>query len=1141
MSASDAAAASDVPVVPAFPPDDGGGLRGWWRRREPGLVAFTAGLVLMTVEMAAGRLVSRHVGSSIHTWTAVIGVIFAGTSLGYYIGGRLAARFRPKVILGELLLLASASCAMILWLTPLLNTAISPAKWPQPEFALTTAWRLGPDGLAALAEEPLPPETLAKLAGLRGKPFADRAELAAAAAGVLSPDEIDAHADRIWLTARVVRALDETGLRDLADQGAPEGVLAGARAVKGRPFDDWDALAGALADAAPIPREELERWAPAVWQASEPVRSPVRAELTDRSLALLSRPAFSEGSVSALRQRTAGRVFETRGALAAALGEALAAGEAGRLTAALDAAEPVGPAWQAMREDALPDECVAALTRTFPEPRRDLRDPSAGGRPVDLVGASTADADLFRARVRAALENHQPAVRRVGFAGLDAAVETVVRSARGEPPFPFPTRLLIVVALVFLTPAVALGMVSPVAAQMALDLGRGGGRAVGGVAAWGAWGSIAGTFLSGFVLLSVLGTHRVVMASALATALLAVLTCPPRLLQTAWLLLLGMLALPVFHQAREPDALDPKPDRLEKADAEAGLLRRTWAALPAEVGRLLHIRDPELGADAAESDYQFLKVTREDRSDGAAGEVLSLSLDHLVHGYLHTQAAPGKPYSFETAVIDHSRFGYDALQAYAAVLGRSLRERFAPDPADPERLVPPRVRGLCLGGGSYTFERNIVAIYAGERYAVRSGDSLRTIAAARYGAEADSDRRDTLERIALHNRAALERAGAWGADPDAPLPAGLELSLPSLIDVAELDPAVTEINHTRLKLPRPDADPRIKTWNYDARNFVEAAADSGWTGKYDFVSSDCVNHYNVPAHLTTREFNDRVKMLLRPGGVFLALVIDRYETARFVSAFAGTLRQSYRHVYVLVDKSPARRKGREVFMLAATDRDAGLDLDFLGGFPGDVMELVRDGDTVRLAGRLSAADPAGLARLKARAAAEGAKALFDELVRRKRLDLAALSPEPPRRWSVDLEFKSVALTPAEIDRELIAPGRAPGLIASLRGWAVVRRLTGRPAGEFRLTEAALADGGALAGLPDAVKERLRPLVGEGPFVAEALADRLAEVLTREQIRRHKPAITAAARDRSAGLRPPLILTDSSAPVDELLAPLLEED
>ena len=52
--------------------------------------AFTAGAAIMSVELAAARMLSPGFGSGLSVWGALIGVIMGALSLGYYLGGKLA-------------------------------------------------------------------------------------------------------------------------------------------------------------------------------------------------------------------------------------------------------------------------------------------------------------------------------------------------------------------------------------------------------------------------------------------------------------------------------------------------------------------------------------------------------------------------------------------------------------------------------------------------------------------------------------------------------------------------------------------------------------------------------------------------------------------------------------------------------------------------------------------------------------------------------------------------------------------------------------------------------------------------------------------------------------------------------------------
>ena len=78
---------------------------------------FLTGAGIMTVELVASRLIARFLGSSLYTWTGVLGVILAGMSLGNYLGGRMAdsAKNLPGRI-AAMLFAGAAACLAILWL-----------------------------------------------------------------------------------------------------------------------------------------------------------------------------------------------------------------------------------------------------------------------------------------------------------------------------------------------------------------------------------------------------------------------------------------------------------------------------------------------------------------------------------------------------------------------------------------------------------------------------------------------------------------------------------------------------------------------------------------------------------------------------------------------------------------------------------------------------------------------------------------------------------------------------------------------------------------------------------------------------------------------------------------------------------------
>ena len=76
-------------------------------------LAFVGSLAFMALEMVAGRLVTRHLGSSVYGWTSVIGVLLGGLSLGNLIGGKLADKIRREGQASHLFLVASALCLWV--------------------------------------------------------------------------------------------------------------------------------------------------------------------------------------------------------------------------------------------------------------------------------------------------------------------------------------------------------------------------------------------------------------------------------------------------------------------------------------------------------------------------------------------------------------------------------------------------------------------------------------------------------------------------------------------------------------------------------------------------------------------------------------------------------------------------------------------------------------------------------------------------------------------------------------------------------------------------------------------------------------------------------------------------------------------
>ena len=104
------------------------------------LIVFVSSVCVMVLELTASRLIAKHVGSSLYTWTSVIGVVLAGITVGNFAGGWMADRFNREKILGRLFLAASVASLSVLWLDQLAAGRTRPddVGWPMWVF-LTVA------------------------------------------------------------------------------------------------------------------------------------------------------------------------------------------------------------------------------------------------------------------------------------------------------------------------------------------------------------------------------------------------------------------------------------------------------------------------------------------------------------------------------------------------------------------------------------------------------------------------------------------------------------------------------------------------------------------------------------------------------------------------------------------------------------------------------------------------------------------------------------------------------------------------------------------------------------------------------------------------------------------------------------------
>ncbi len=105
------------------------------------MLVFVSGFAIMLMEVCASRIVTSQIGSSIYTWTNVIGVILAGIMLGNYLSGRLADLISPPALVGAAFLISSIGVMAILPMQPMILQAQESWLYPIDQvFNSSSGW-----------------------------------------------------------------------------------------------------------------------------------------------------------------------------------------------------------------------------------------------------------------------------------------------------------------------------------------------------------------------------------------------------------------------------------------------------------------------------------------------------------------------------------------------------------------------------------------------------------------------------------------------------------------------------------------------------------------------------------------------------------------------------------------------------------------------------------------------------------------------------------------------------------------------------------------------------------------------------------------------------------------------------------------
>lgn len=130
--------------------------------------------------------------------------------------------------------------------------------------------------------------------------------------------------------------------------------------------------------------------------------------------------------------------------------------------------------------------------------------------------------------------------------------------------------------------------------------------------------------------------------------------------------------------------------------------------------------------------------------------------------------------------------------------------------------------------------------------------------------------------------------------------------------VFELDPDLVGLAREYLGL---ETGPDLRIQTGDARLLTRRLPDDS----QDLVVGDAFGDLSVPWHLTTREFLDDIKRVMRPDGLYVLNLID-YPPLRFARSETATLAAVFRHVAVLAPPSSLSGDQGGNFVLAASDR-----------------------------------------------------------------------------------------------------------------------------------------------------------------------------------------------------------------------------
>jgi spermidine synthase/MFS family permease len=646
-------------------------MTGFAVRLLPYALAFFSSLCIMILELVASRLVARHVGASLSVWTSVIGIMLGGICLGNVLGGRLADRAEPRRLLGPLYAIGSALTLGCLWMNAVVGglPGLGLLPWDLRTVVVVTLdflvpgtvlGMIGPVVAKMAVEQARKAGTalgdvyfLGAVGSIVGTFFAgfvliyvaptSTIVMVVAAALALLAAALMADTVSIFLGVGAALMLALGSAQPMYGALRAPGVVVGsvfinALALVGQVLVLVLAVRGARLLRASIQPLEIESESELPAPSKGRGRKQGEPALRSVSLTDLAALSFLASLVFMSLEMVAGRMVQRH------LGSSVYGWTSviGVLLGGLSLGNLLG----GKIADHVREEKQASWLFL-----------AASVLTLSVLLLETPPTWLAKLMHDPAPDHHTPIL-------VWAITMTGVS---------WPLRVLAVTAMVFLLPSVALGTVSPVVAKLAVERMRRSkrtGMAIGQVYAWGMVGSILGTFVTGFLLIQLLGTKGLVLLLGTAMALAATM------LGTVWHALWAGIPLGLCIIAFLPIPW------LERKGVEWGIREeRGDPQATKEEHAYIH-----------ESNYYYIKV---DNEPDPEGQKRTLVLDNLIHGYV---------------VLDHpERLDYDYEHIYGLVTYRVAKAKAKALNETDLKKVP--LRTMFLGGGSYTYPRYLQHTY----------------------------------------------------------------------------------------------------------------------------------------------------------------------------------------------------------------------------------------------------------------------------------------------------------------------------------------------------------------------------------------------------------------------------------------------